>query len=90
MCPEGFLPAFSVDTEEEANRLMRTACSLGVDGEYYAKELINYLTGEEYKGKAREDAFVRFALKLERIDNARQKSREGTGRSDQGTAPYEP
>lgn len=37
--PKGFLPVFSVDTEEEAKLLIITACPLGFDGHYYARDL---------------------------------------------------
>ena len=37
--PEGFLPVFSVDTEEEAKELLIATCSRGVDGRYYSDEL---------------------------------------------------
>lgn len=41
MVPEGSLPAFSVDTEEEARSLITIACprSAGDDGQYFAREL---------------------------------------------------
>ncbi len=67
VCPDGFLPAYSVDTEAEAKRLLLIGCSLGLDGEYYARELINPMTGEEYTGTRRAKGFTEFALKLERI-----------------------
>lgn len=38
--PEGFLPVFSVDTEEEAQKLIILTCPRGNDGAYYARELI--------------------------------------------------
>lgn len=38
-CPEGFLPVFSVNDEEEARRLIVATCGRGEDGEYYSKEL---------------------------------------------------
>lgn len=38
-CPEGFLPVYSVNTVKEAKELLVMCCSLGYDGEYYAKEL---------------------------------------------------
>lgn len=37
--PEGFLPVFSVDTEDEARRLLTMACQTNVDGEFYSGEL---------------------------------------------------
>lgn len=37
--PEGHLPVFSVDTEEDARLLIGSACRLGFTGEYIAEEL---------------------------------------------------
>lgn len=37
--PEGSLPVFSVDTEEEARLLLATACETNLAGEYVAREL---------------------------------------------------
>lgn len=36
---KGFLPVYSVDTEEEAEMLLRTACDTNVAGEFVAREL---------------------------------------------------
>jgi hypothetical protein len=44
--PDGFLPVFSVDTDEEARRLIVATCKLGNDGEYYATELLREQTLE--------------------------------------------
>jgi hypothetical protein len=38
--PEGFLPVFSTNTEDEARTLIVMTCPLGDDGNYYARELI--------------------------------------------------
>lgn len=38
-CLPGFLPVFSVDTMEEAERLVVLACPRGEDGHYYSREL---------------------------------------------------
>lgn len=38
-CPKGFLPVFSVDTEEEAERLLVMSCSRDMDGSFYSNEL---------------------------------------------------
>jgi hypothetical protein len=57
-CPEGFLPIFSVNSEDEAQRLLVATCSRGLDGNYYANEM------------AREQSlaqFVVFGQKLERV-----------------------
>jgi len=37
--PEGHLPVYSVDTEEEARRILVLACQTNTDGEFVAKEL---------------------------------------------------
>lgn len=38
-CPRGFLPIYSVDTMEEAERLVIMACPRGDDGQLYSREL---------------------------------------------------
>ena len=38
-CEAGFIPIFSVETEEEAHQLLTMACPLNADGEYVAPEL---------------------------------------------------
>ena len=65
VCPDGFLPAYSVDTESEAKQLL-AMIPLGIDGKYYAKELFDS-NGEALTGKARVDAFVRFGRRMESI-----------------------
>lgn len=43
----GFLPVFSVDTEEEAKRLLGAACELSREGHgYIARELVRAQTQE--------------------------------------------
>ena len=37
--PDGALPVFSTDTEEEAQDLIVLTCPMGYDGNYYAREL---------------------------------------------------
>jgi hypothetical protein len=37
--PKGFLPVFSVDTEEEAEQLIVLCCPRDDQGNYYAREL---------------------------------------------------
>lgn len=37
---EGFLPVYSVDTEEEARRLLVLSCSTNLEGEFVARELV--------------------------------------------------
>ena len=44
--PRGFLPVFSVNTEEEAKRLIVLTCPMNVDGQYYARELAEEQTLE--------------------------------------------
>jgi hypothetical protein len=39
-CPDGFLPVFSTDTEEEAKRLLVLCCDTNLDGEFVARELV--------------------------------------------------
>jgi hypothetical protein len=43
---DGFLPVYSVDTEEEARRLLVAACSTNYDGEFVARELAEEQTLE--------------------------------------------
>ena len=38
-CPKGHLPVFSVETEEEAKRLVVLACGTNLNGQYIAREL---------------------------------------------------
>ena len=38
-CPSGFLPVYSVDTEDEAKRLLTLACPTNNAGEFVAPEL---------------------------------------------------
>ena len=44
--PDGFLPVFSTDTEEEALDVVVATCSLGLDGNYYSPELAREQTLE--------------------------------------------
>lgn len=44
--PDGRLPVFSVDTEDEAKMLIVMACPSGGDGHYYARELVEEQTLE--------------------------------------------
>ena len=40
MCPDGYLPVYSVNTEEDARLLIATACAMAKDGSgSYAPEL---------------------------------------------------
>ena len=40
----GFLPVFSVDTEEDAESLLILACPRNMDGEFVARELVHEQT----------------------------------------------
>ncbi len=42
--PVGYLPAFSVDTEQEALDLLVFTCSTNVSGDFIAKELVRERT----------------------------------------------
>lgn len=37
--PKGFLPVYSVDTEDEAEKLLVASCERNIDGEFIAREL---------------------------------------------------
>lgn len=67
ICPDGFLPAYSVDTEEEAKQLL-AMLPLAYDGKHYADELLDD-QGQPLTGDDRIDAFVRFGRRLEFIHN---------------------
>jgi hypothetical protein len=41
---DGFLPVYSVDTEEEAIQLLTAACPTNVQGDYLAPELVEEQT----------------------------------------------
>lgn len=43
-CPPGFLPVYSVDTEEEAQKLLVAACGTNLQGEFIARELADEQT----------------------------------------------
>ena len=65
VCPEGFLPAYSVDTEREAKQIM-VMLPVAYDGKVYAKELFNE-EGKHLAGDERINAFVQFGRRLEHI-----------------------
>lgn len=67
ICPDGFLPAYSVDTKEEATQLL-AMLPLAYDGKVYAQELLD-VDGNPRVGADRIDAFVRFGKRLEFIHN---------------------
>lgn len=63
--PDGFLPAYSVDTEAEAKQLL-AMLPLAYDGRVYAEELTDD-NGCVRTGADRIDAFVRFGLRMQQI-----------------------
>lgn len=65
-CPQGSLPVFSVDTEEEAKRLIVSTCGTNLNGEYVAKELVNP-DGSIPEGDERLDRFFEFGKRLEEV-----------------------
>lgn len=67
-CPDGFLPVFSVDTEEEAQALLVATCSRGPDGLFYARELVLEQTLENLQA---------FSDRLERVYALLRKPAEG-------------
>jgi hypothetical protein len=44
--PDGRLPVFSTNTEEEARQLLVMCCPRGLDGHFYARELAEEQTLE--------------------------------------------
>lgn len=44
--PKGFLPVFSVNTEEEAQKLLTATCQTNTNGEFYSRELAHDQTLE--------------------------------------------
>ena len=54
------MPVFSVDTEEQAKRLLTAACATNYDGEFVAQELV--------EGQTIEKLFS-FGERLERLYN---------------------
>ena len=46
---DGFLPVMSVDTEEEAQRLLTLGCQTNYDNEYIARELVDEQTLDNLK-----------------------------------------
>lgn len=45
-CESGWLPVYSVETEDEAQRLLVMACQRGMNGDFVARELIGEQTLE--------------------------------------------
>lgn len=73
--PRGSLPVFSVDTEEEARRLLVAACPTNLKGEFVAAELVHEQTLENL------EAFSdRLATTWEEIETRRiQKEEKNEG-----------
>jgi hypothetical protein len=65
-CEPGFLPVYSVDSEEEARRLLVAACPTNLDGEFIAPELVERQTL---------DNLERFGERLDRIYQAMKEDR---------------
>ena len=57
-CPSGSLPVFSVETEEEAVKLLALACETNLAGQFIARELVEDQTL---------DALLAFGRRLEGI-----------------------
>lgn len=57
-CPDGYLPVFSVDTEEQAHQVIVGTCSRGLDGEYYSHDLAREQTLEN---------LIKLGDKMERV-----------------------
>ena len=51
--PEGSLPVFSVDTEEQAKTLLTLTCQTNLDNEYVAEELAGEQTFENRQAFSR-------------------------------------
>lgn len=69
----GFLPVFSVDTEEEAERLLVAACQTNMWGDFVAEELV--------RDQSLENLYA-FGRRLERIwtkikERDREREEEG-------------
>lgn len=62
VCPKGFLPVYSTDTEEEARRLVVLTCERH-DGGYYPRELFD-ADGFPKTGEARIQGFIDFGKRL--------------------------
>jgi hypothetical protein len=65
----GFLPVYSVDTEEEAKRLLALACPKNLDGEYYARQLTEEQTLENL------DVFSDHLHKCQQIISAKSRAK---------------
>lgn len=66
---DGFLPVYSVDTEEEARRLLVAACPTNIAGEFVAPELAEEQTLANLRALGRRLAAVE--ARLPRVDPPR-------------------
>lgn len=74
VCPDGFLPVFSVDTKAQAKALMAFV-PRDLEGKKYAKELLDQ-AGRPLTGAKRIDGFVRFGLRLQFVYEQLQLQRQ--------------
>lgn len=73
--PDGFLPVFSVDTEEEARQLIIAACPRDDQGTHYARELAHEQTLENLQ--AFSDKLARTWTLMQERKAARQANAPG-------------
>ena len=62
---------YSVDTEREARLLRTMCCKLGLDGEYYAPEVVGT------DGEDRIEAFLDFGRRLQEAHSRLRTNRKG-------------
>ena len=65
MCPDGFLPVYSVGTKQEADLLL-AALARDLDGKHFARELFDE-NGFILEGTDRINGFIAFGKRLEFI-----------------------
>lgn len=75
--PSGHLPVYSVDTEDEARRLLVAACGTNLRGEFVARELVEDRTLESLYAFGRRLAEVHARIK--EGDHARRTRRKPRG-----------
>lgn len=61
------MPVYSVDTEEEARKLLVTACETNIEGEFIARELVQSRTLE---------SLAAFGKRLAKTDAMMKRNRE--------------
>ena len=71
--PDGFLPVFSVGSEEEAQALLTLTCETNMDGEYIARELAKEQTL---------DNLMAFGERLQTVHRQFFQSRQGRCQCD--------